>query len=333
MPKDDESIKYHRIALAQLSFNPAYVDSSGTSDIHEPVFPEDQFHGLHKVADIPEVAALRLSIAQSYTRHISDKIKSVAEFAAARGVELLVLPEYSVPPELLDTCRDLACRLRLAIVAGSHTVTQTAIERYRGLGIPTETAGKTVGRSVCPVFGSDGKCTLFEKMARSKWESEMVPGVSIAPVSIDLNGENVRLQVLICLDAIQDPPPGPTRRFRDSIPTLLVIPALSPDVNLFRNKAVLVLASGRCVVLANGAEFGGSRLYARAERSATWFGAPDGTEALPKGAEALVVADVDLAHQYEVRQSTNEFFPVRDVQIYPLIYGELSVSLHDTARP
>lgn len=327
MPNDEESTRYHRIALAQLSFNPAYVDSSGTSDIHEPVFPEDQFHGLHglhKIADIPEVATLRLSIAQSYLRHISDKIKSVAEFASTRGVELLVLPEYSVPPEVLDTCKDLASRLRLVMVAGSHTVTQTAIERYRSLGIPTDTAGRTVGRAVCPVFGSDGKCTLFEKMTRSKWESEMVPGASVAPVSVNLNGDSVRLHVLICLDAIQDPPSGPKRQFRDSLPTLLAIPALSPDVSLFRNKAILVLASGRCVILANAAEFGGSRLYARAERAANWFGAPDGTEPLAKGAEALVVADVDLAHQYEVRQSTNEFFPVRDIQVYPLIYAEHS---------
>jgi tetratricopeptide (TPR) repeat protein/predicted amidohydrolase len=324
MKKDVESNRYHRIALAQLSFNPAYVDPSGTSDVHEPVFPEDQFHGLHKVADIPEVAALRSSIAQSYLRHISDKIKSVAEFASTHGVEVLVLPEYSVPPEVLDTCRDLASRLRLVMVAGSHTVTQNSIEQYRSLGIPSGTAGKNVGRAICPVFDSNGGCTLFEKMTRSKWESEMVPGAPASPVSVSLNGDSVRLQVLICLDAIQDPASGPKRQFRDSVPTVLVIPALSPDTKLFHNKALLVLASGRCAVFANAAEYGGSRLYARAERSPSWFGTQDGTEPLPKGAEALVVADIDLAHQYEIRQSTNEFFPVRGIQVYPLIYADES---------
>jgi predicted amidohydrolase len=327
MRTDDGSIRYHRIALAQLSFNPAYVDPSGTSDVHEPVFPDNQlhgFHGLHQVNDIPEVAALRLSIAHSYVRHISEKIKAVAEFASARGVELLVLPEYSVPPEALETCRDLARRLRLVMVAGSHTVTQTAIEQYRTLGIPTETAGRTVSRAVCPVFAGDGKGTLFEKITRSKWESEMVPGSPAVPVPVSLNGETVKLQVLICLDAIQDPPPGEKRKFRASLPTVLVIPALTPDVNLFHNRAILVLASGRCVIFANAAEFGGSRLYARTERAPSWFGTEDGTEPVPKDAEALVVADVDLAHQYDVRKSTNEFFPVRSIQIYPVIYFEHS---------
>jgi Tfp pilus assembly protein PilF/predicted amidohydrolase len=327
MLKDEEPIRYHRIAFAQLSFNPAYVDPSGTSDLHEPVFPDEKshgLHGLHNVVDIPEVAALRSSIAQSYLRHISDKLKSVAEYASSRGCELLVLPEYSVPPATLDTCRDLACRLRLVIVAGSHTVTQGAIEQYRSLGISTEAAGRTVGRAVCPVFDSDGRCTLFEKMTRSKWESEMIPGAPVAPISVSLNGECVRLQVLICLDAIQDPPPGPARQFRDSLPTVLAIPALTPDTSLFNNKANLVLASGRCVIFANAAEFGDSKLYARAERAQSWRATQDGTEPLPKNAEAVVTAEVDLAHQYEVRKSTNEFFPVRDIQIYPVIYVEHS---------
>ena len=230
--KSDESYGYHRIGFAQLSFNPAYVDSSGISYIHEPVFPDDHFNGLHKIGDIPEIAALRSAIGESYLRHISNKIQVVAEFAESHGVEILVLPEYSVPPEALELCRDLACRLRLVIVAGSHTVTQIAIERYRALGISTELAGRTIGRTVCPAFANDGKCSLFEKMTRSKWESEMVPGAPMAPIPINLGGESLRLQVLICLDAIQDLTGGPKRAFRDSTPTVLAIPALSPEVKL-----------------------------------------------------------------------------------------------------
>jgi tetratricopeptide (TPR) repeat protein len=325
MPKDEETTRYHRVALAQVSFNPAYVDSSGTSDIHEPVFPDsNQFHGLHKVADIPEVADLRLRIAQSYLRHVSDKIKCIAEFASAHGAEVLLLPEYSVPPEMLGTCKDLACRLQLVIIAGSHTVTQTALEQYRRIGISNQLAGKTPGLAICPVFVPGEGCILFEKITRSKWESDMIPGTSIPPVTLKLKGESVRLQVLICIDALQDPPVGSQRKFRDSIPTLVAIPVLSPDMKLFHHKAELVLASGRCVILANAAEHGGSRVYARAERCARWLAAQNGTEPMPKGAEALVVIDVDLGHQYEVRQSTNESFPVADIQVYPLVYAEHS---------
>jgi tetratricopeptide (TPR) repeat protein/predicted amidohydrolase len=320
--REDIQARYNRIALAQLSFNPAYVDPSGISDIHEPAFPsESQFQGLHRIADVPEIAELRAYNADAYLRHIRHKIQSVAEFAASKGVEVLVLPEYSVPPETMETCRDLATRLRMVIVAGSHTVTQTAMDQYRRLGISP--AGG-IGRAACPVFGLDGKCTLFEKLTRSKWESEMLPGSPVGPLSIPFPTGTVRLQVMICIDAIQDPGPDQKRSFRASVPTFLAIPALTPELTLFNSKAALVLASGRCVLLANAAEFGGSRLYARADRTAAWLGAADGTAPLQKGAEALVIADVDIAHQYDIRQSTNEFFPVRGVSIYPLVYDKQS---------
>lgn len=273
--RQDELPLYHRLAVAQITFNPA-VDTAGMSDVHEPV-PGDQFHGLYKVADIPEIAAVRSSIAQRYLRHISEKIRSLAEFASAQDVELLVFPEYSIPADALDLCSDLASRLHLTIVAGSHTVTQTAIERYRRLRIETGSGGRVLGRAACPVFMGDGKSVLFEKTTRSKWESDMVPGVQVSPVTVKLRSGTIRLQVLICIDALQDPSPSGRRQFRDSVPTLSVVPALSPDATLFRHKGALVLASGRCVLLANAGEYGGTRMFARAERCRRWFAANDGT--------------------------------------------------------
>jgi hypothetical protein len=141
--RQDEVPLYHRIAVAQISFNPAYVDTAGMSDVHEPV-PGDQFHGLYRVADIPEIATVRSSIAQRYLRHISEKIRSLAEFASTRDVELLVFPKYSIPADALDLCGDLVSRLHLVIVAGSHTVTQTAIEKYRRLRSDTGTGDRVL---------------------------------------------------------------------------------------------------------------------------------------------------------------------------------------------
>src|SRR5690348_16574972 len=94
MPKDEPSL-HIRIALAKISFNPAYVDTAGISDVHEPV-PGDQYHGLYRVADIPEIGTVRSNIAQRYLRHISEKIRSLVEFASTQKVELLIFPEYSI---------------------------------------------------------------------------------------------------------------------------------------------------------------------------------------------------------------------------------------------
>jgi hypothetical protein len=39
-----------RIAVAQISFNAAYVDTAGMSDLHEPI-PDDQWHGLYRARE------------------------------------------------------------------------------------------------------------------------------------------------------------------------------------------------------------------------------------------------------------------------------------------
>jgi hypothetical protein len=97
----NQSGSYHRVAIAQLSINPAYLDSSGVSYLHEPVFGGEETGGLHRLHDIPEIQDLRGRIAKRYEAHITEKIKAVAEFAAEKRVELLVLPEYSVPASAL----------------------------------------------------------------------------------------------------------------------------------------------------------------------------------------------------------------------------------------
>jgi hypothetical protein len=47
--------RYSRIAFAQIAANPAYVDESGTSHLHEPAFPSEEKNGLHLLAGIGEV--------------------------------------------------------------------------------------------------------------------------------------------------------------------------------------------------------------------------------------------------------------------------------------
>jgi hypothetical protein len=77
--------------------NPAYLDESGTSYLHEPVFPNEERVGLYTVSATEEITQLRNKIAGSYVSHISAKIESIAAFAAGQDVNLLVLPEYSIP--------------------------------------------------------------------------------------------------------------------------------------------------------------------------------------------------------------------------------------------
>jgi Flp pilus assembly protein TadD len=312
--------KYHQLAVVQLSFNPAYLDDSGVSFLHEPIFPGDDQRGLHKLAGLPEVRDLRARIATNLIDHMSHKVKTVIEHAATQNVELLVLPEYSIPHELLEECRNLSCKFGMAIIAGSHIATRPALAEHTRLGMSKLMDEKRLGRAVCPVFLPNGDCHFFEKAHRSKWESSLIPGAPNGPITISLGGENFPLEVMICIDAVQESGSQKARRGRLA-PSLTAMPSLTPDASLFYNRAQLLLGSGRVTLFANIAEFGGSRVFARAERTKGWMVATDGTEPIPRYAEALVVIEADLSNQFDIRKSTQEHFPVRAASIIPLIYA------------
>jgi Tfp pilus assembly protein PilF len=315
--------KYHRLAVAQLSFNPAYIDTSGVSYLHEPIFSSEA-EGLFKIGGLPEVRELRSRIVTTFIDHMSHKIKAVVDFAAGQKVEILVLPEYSVTHELLEECKSLSRQGGMVIVAGSHIVTKPAIAEYGRLRISYAAGESGLGRAACPVFLPNGECYFVEKLLRSKWESALVPGKA-APPSIDfqIGNEAIHLDILICIDAIGEATPQKQRRGRG--PTgLVAVPSLTPSSKLFYSRAELLLASGKATLFANGADFGGSKLFARSEQARSWLVGSEGTEPLPQYSEALVVADVDLTSQFEVRKSTQEHFPVTNISITPLIYGQHS---------
>jgi Flp pilus assembly protein TadD len=314
---------YHRLGIAQLSFNPAYLDDSGVSFLHEPVFPIEAAHGLHKLGGLPEIRDLRARIAAAFVDHMSHKIKAVIETAAAWRVELIVLPEYSVPVELLEECKSLSQKFDMVVVAGSHTVTRPAVAEYARLKIGQSSQEPVLNSAVCPIFLPTGECHLVEKVHRSKSEPALVPGRPGAAVPLVIGKQNVQLQVLLCIDALAETRGDRARRGKVT-PVVTAMPSLTPDAKLFYDRGELLLASGKVTLFANIAEFGGSKIFARGERTAGWFAASDGTEPLPKFSEALVLIEADLSGQFDVRKSTQEHFPVRSVAVMPLVYAQHS---------
>jgi hypothetical protein len=199
-----------KLGIAQISANPAYADELVAS-IHEPTFPdEDQKVGLFTVAGIEEVAALRRHIALQHTVHLTRKIEAIATFAAREGVEILIFPEYAVPPEALPRCQGLSNDLRLIIVAGSHVVTASASaqEAYRELNLQPASDGssiddQSVRQAISVVFCPSRPPIAFTKYARSKWEGALAAGApSLHAFEVLLKNGKLEVQVLICIEAI-----------------------------------------------------------------------------------------------------------------------------------
>jgi tetratricopeptide (TPR) repeat protein len=319
---------YSRVAFAQIAANPAYVDESGNSLLHEPTFPTDDKIGLYTLASIEEIHQFRNKVAAALTAHISAKLEVIAAQAANQGAGLLVLPEYSIPSPVLSACKSLSEGLDITIVAGSHVATQLSLRDCREAGLPS--GDELLGRAVCPIFVPHQLPRLRQKITRSKWESSLVAGDVSEPVALSLWGKKVFLQVSICLDAIA----APEAKAKSSKlgPTIYAIPALTPATDLFGDRARLLLGSGHVSVFVNGAEFGGSRAFARAERLNRWYAAEDGTQPLPRHSEALVLLEVDLSSQYEVRKSVAEHFPVQDLKVFPLLYPDASQEASEYAE-
>ena len=312
---------YSRIAFAQIAANPAYLDDSGNSLLHEPTFPMDEKMGLYTLASIEEVHKLRNKVASAFTTHVSAKVEVTAAFAANQGAGLLVFPEYSIPSPVLSACKSLSDGLNITIVAGSHVATQLSLRDYRDVGLPS--GNELVGRAVCPIFIPQQPPRLRQKLNRSKWESSLVPGDPSEPIPVSLWGKQIFLQVSICIDAIAEPAQGKIKSAKLG-PTVYVIPALTPSTELFGDRARLLLSAGHVSIFTNGADFGGSRVFARAKRASRWYTEENGTQALPRHSEALVVVEADLSSQYEVRRFTGEHFPVKDVLVFPLLYPDAS---------
>ena len=314
--------------MAQISVNPAYTDEL-VSYIQEPAFPEEHDKiGLFSISGLEEVGQFQSRVAEKYLVHLCRRIESIVRFASSDGVELLVFPEYSIPPEALPLCHALSQELGIALIAGSHVVTLSDAARqvYQDLDLTFEGARKPVEERVrqaaCIVFVPGRTPVAFVKYVRSKWEACLVEGTP-AYHSFQMNTRRgqIEVQVLICIEALS----RAATKEKHTIPKLVAITAFTPRTDPFYDEGRHALLTGKCTLFANVAEFGGSRVFARADSTSLWFTEKNGSRPLPKGPEALLVMEADLEKQFEVRQSVAEHTAVSDLRVYPILYPMMSV--------
>ena len=321
-----------KIGLAQISVNPAYADEL-VSCIQEPTFPhENEKIGLFYISGLEEIGNLKRNISEKYVAHLNRKIEAVVRFGSANGVELLVFPEYSVPPESLPLCQALSEELGIAIIAGSHVITlsEAAQQIYRDLDVtfegPNTAPEERVRQAACMVFVPKQKPIAFIKHVRSKWESYLTRGDrSSHTFQMNTRKGRIEVQILICIEALV----GKPAKEKHTLPRLVAIPAFTPKADPFHDEGKLNLLKGKCTVFANVAEFGGSRIFARADKTPLWFTEKDGSKAIPKDSEALLVVEADLEKQFEVRQSLTEHTAVADLRVFPILYTAVSTEAEE----
>src|SRR3989441_4345686 len=312
-----------RLGVAQISCNPAYADEL-VACLQEPAFPaENEKVGLFSISGLEEVSRLRQNIAEQYVAHLNRKIESVIRFAANESVELLVFPEYSIPPESLPLCQALSEELGIVFIAGSHVITlsESAQQVYRDLELTfeegTKPAEERVRQAACVVFVPKQKPIAFVKYVRSKWETCLVKGApTFHTFQMTTRKGRIEVQVLICIEALSGKPP----KEQHTMPRLIAITAFTPRAEPFHDEWKRALLQGKCTLFANVAEFGGSKAFARADSTSLWFTEKDGSKSVPRASEALLIMEADLEKQFEVRQLAREHTAVTDLRVYPVLY-------------
>jgi len=312
-----------RLGLAQISVNPAYADEL-VSCIQEPTFPaESEKTGLFAISGLEEIGRLQQNLGEKYVAHLNRKVESVVRFASGNGVELLVFPEYSIPPETLPLCHALSEDLGIALIAGSHVITlsESAQQIYRDLDLVFEGGGKPpeerVRQAACIVFVPKQKPVGFVKYLRSKWEAYLIKGTpTFHAFEMNTKRGRIEVQVLICIEALS----GKQPKEKHTLPRLVAITAFTPKADPFHDEGKRNLLRGKCTLFANVAEFGGSKIFARADNTSLWFTEKDGSKAIPKASEALLVIEADLEKQFEVRQLVTEHTAVTDLRVFPVLY-------------
>jgi WD40 repeat protein len=290
-----------RLGAAQLHFHPAFV-GGGQQPLREPLgsWEGAGLSGLSANTEEGELLlrALRERVEKAYVEAFRPRLLAVVRFAAGLDLDLLVLPELSVPLALLSAVAEAAGE-RMTVVAGSHTVTHEGARKsglYEALGLVPRPA---IGSAVAPVLRGGKGVAAQAKLSASRWEADLVLGRAWAPVPLGA----VAMGVLLCIDFLK-------RADGDVAPlvakgldgcAVLAVPSLTPFASLphFERGAEEVLYGyDRPVVYANGAGEGGTRVFTQEEDAAVPLAAGR-APVLTRGVEGVVAAEVRLG---EARQ-------------------------------
>jgi predicted amidohydrolase len=297
-----------RVGVVQLAYHPV-VPVPSPSALEDPfgdpsrevssLLPAGESSApLHLQRPLKE---LRRRIRGAYLAQTKRKVEAILDACRKWSVQILVFPEYSIPPALLDTIARTAPDT--VIVAGTHFVDDDTLEQrhYEKLGSSAD-HDELLGCAVSPVLHGGRLLALIPKLHPAKPELRFLqPGHGWAPIDLP-ESFGGPLGVLICLDLLQ----------RESDPhrehvgphlsqcRLIAAPSLTGKHTLpeFDAKAQEeARRKGRPVLYADHAPGGGSSIYVDEGREQDLRIFPEHAGYLEPGEEGVVVADVDLGHQ------------------------------------
>ncbi|TWH47968.1 tetratricopeptide repeat protein [Sporomusa sp. KB1] len=302
-----------RVALAQIDFFPAYLTVSANW-LQEPSGDyKDGFNQIRSIND--SIQKFCTNIEKEYLEIITEKIKACLELAAGGKADIIIFPEYSIPPYLLPQLDEFAKSNNIIIIAGTHVVNANAENSYTESHIAVSLSGteSDIRKAVCPII-TPGQNYIIKKQYRSKWETDIVTeSQERKSIEVEVNGKRFNILVMICIEAIRL-----TANYTDNL--LLVVPAWSPSTAPFEDICSSKLLNELPSVFANTAKIGDSKIFAQFVGDNLGMTDEKFTKPINKDCEAIVIADIDLELQFQKKQSAVEHLPAQLVSYIPILY-------------
>lgn len=323
---------YTRVAVVQLAYHPAIV-LSGRSPLEDPLFSLGGEDALHIDEELPpklveRFDALRERIRTTYLANLRRKLVAILQQCQTWGVKLVVLPEYSVPWQLLSDV--VTAGGQMVVVAGTHTVERDA--RRSGIYQQLGTDPPPLLSAVCPVLYRGRALALQPKLNPAKPEDgQMRSGNAWAPIALP-EGLPGPMGALVCLDFLYRESEAHQRLVLPHLNScrFLAVPSLTPTrtIGEFSAKAwEEARRYGRPVLYCDTAgltdkEGGGTSIFVDEGQPSDLRSFPERVGYLERGEEGVIVADVDLGY-VRVGDSTRYDWqrPVRPFAAASLVYG------------
>ncbi|AUX27179.1 hypothetical protein SOCEGT47_077600 [Sorangium cellulosum] len=297
-----------RVGVVQLAYHPV-VPIPRPSALEDPL--GDPSREVSSLLPVGESSAplhlqrllkeLRRRIREAYLAQTKRKVEAILDACRAWSVQILVFPEYSIPPALLENIAKAAPDT--VVVAGTHFVDDDTLEQrhYEKLGSSAD-HDELLGCAVSPVLHGGRLLALIPKLHPAKPELRFLqPGQGWAPIDLpeSIGG---RLGVLICLDHLQRESEAHREQVGPHLSKcrLIAAPSLTGKHTLSEFDARALedaRRKGRPVLYADHALGGGSSIYVDEGRAYDPRIFPEHAGYLEPGEEGVVIADIDLSHQ------------------------------------
>jgi predicted amidohydrolase len=291
---------YLRVAVVQLAFHPAAAIGRVHLLQQPPLSPDSQSWPNWFETDLSNamrnVRACQKRIGKKlrsiYVDHQSRRLVEIIRTCAAWDIQVLVFPEYSVPPECLEHV--VPATKGMTVVLGTHSVEAHRVDSgfYAQFGI----AAPVPGTSVAPV-AIDGVIKHFQpKLNRNHLEDGMSDGESWDPVDLP---SAQKMGILICLDFLK----REALQYRTHVAPkiddckIIAVPALTPKYTTDRFDAKALDESvgyGRSALFADNAAGGGSSIAVASALARPSGVFPYGIPSLAVGEEGIVAVDIDV---------------------------------------